>query len=63
MSYAPWVAHVVGTVVDGGGEFWALCEGCLFREGPYVDEADADWAALHHREITTDPKDRLVPDA
>lgn len=53
---------MVVTVIDGGNEFWAWCDDCLFRMGPYEDEVDADWAVLNHREITTDPKDRLAPE-
>jgi hypothetical protein len=50
--------HVCATIIDGYGEFWAHCEDCLFRMGPYTDEIDADWSVLWHREITTPPDQR-----
>lgn len=53
MHDEPVKPHVVGTVIDGYGEFWAHCGDCLFREGPYADELDADLSVLWHREITT----------
>lgn len=49
------MAHGVETFTDGDGLLWVDCGDCLFREGPYTDEFDAELSVLWHREITTPP--------
>lgn len=49
--------HLVGVAI-GGDVYFALCENCLFREGPFDDEVDAEAAVLWHEHVTTPWQDQ-----
>lgn len=49
--------HLVG-VAMGWDDYYALCEHCLFRAGPFEDVMDAELEVLWHEHITTPSQDQ-----